>query len=353
VSVTPSISAVRMSGARHRAELPLLVLGPSLGTSAATLWSGCAAHLADCFDVLAWDLPGHGHNRRVPEDPFTVAELAAGVLAVVDDVLAERGEPGASFSYAGNSVGGAVGLQLLLDEPSRVRDAVLLCTGARIGSEALWADRIEQVSESGTAAVVPAAAERWFAPGFLDHRAEVARPLLQALAATADQGYRHVCCALAAFDVRERLAEVAAPVLAVAGALDVVTPIALLEAVADGVQDGRVVELEGVAHLAPAEVPEEVARLIRGHALGEGTAAVGAVGAAGLDPRSRSLVALTALVVRADHDRLPRALRNALDAGITASEIDQLLLQAATYCPEPDATTAHRIARAILDEEHR
>ena len=30
----PSISAVRMTGAAHREELPLLVLGPSLGTSA-------------------------------------------------------------------------------------------------------------------------------------------------------------------------------------------------------------------------------------------------------------------------------------------------------------------------------
>ncbi len=30
----PSITAVRLTGAAHRAELPLLVLGPSLGTSA-------------------------------------------------------------------------------------------------------------------------------------------------------------------------------------------------------------------------------------------------------------------------------------------------------------------------------
>ena len=38
----PSITALRMSGARNRAELPLLVLGPSLGTSATTLWTHCA-----------------------------------------------------------------------------------------------------------------------------------------------------------------------------------------------------------------------------------------------------------------------------------------------------------------------
>ena len=75
----PTVTAVRLTGARNRADLPLLVLGPSLGTSATALWTHCAAHLRDAFDLLAWDLPGHGHNRAVPEEPFTMAELAEGV----------------------------------------------------------------------------------------------------------------------------------------------------------------------------------------------------------------------------------------------------------------------------------
>ncbi|MDQ1630916.1 MAG: 3-oxoadipate enol-lactonase / 4-carboxymuconolactone decarboxylase, partial [Frankiaceae bacterium] len=36
---------------------PLLVLGPSLGTSAEALWGDCAAALEDEFEILAWDLP--------------------------------------------------------------------------------------------------------------------------------------------------------------------------------------------------------------------------------------------------------------------------------------------------------
>ena len=102
----------------------------------------------------AWDLPGHGHNRAVPEEPFTMAELAAGVLEVVDTLLAERDDLGGSFSYAGDSVGGAVGLQLLLDVPDRVVGAVLLCTGAQIGTPEMWAGRMGQVSVSGTPVLV-------------------------------------------------------------------------------------------------------------------------------------------------------------------------------------------------------
>ena len=135
-----TVTAVRLGG---RPDLPLLVLGPSLGTSATTLWSAAAQHLARDFQVVAWDLPGHGTNRfPLPdEEPLTIAGLAADVLELVDSLVDGFGP--ARFHYAGDSVGGAVGLQLLLDAPQRVASATLLCTGARIGSAESWQERID------------------------------------------------------------------------------------------------------------------------------------------------------------------------------------------------------------------
>jgi 3-oxoadipate enol-lactonase/4-carboxymuconolactone decarboxylase len=391
-----------MTGARHRAELPLLVLGPSLGTSATALWSAAAAGLTDVFDVVAWDLPGHGHNRSVPEEQFTVAELAAGVLRVVDDLLAERGDVGGGFAYAGDSVGGAVGLQLMLDAPGRITSAVLLCTGAQIGDPAAWADRMGQVRASGTPVLVAASAERWFGTGFLEREPERGSALLHALQSAEDDAYVEVCGALGAFDVRDRLGAIGVPVLAVAGAEDVATPPAKLREIAEHVKDGRYVELPGVAHLAPAEAPDVVARLIRGHVLGEtgpqdstddrtvrevrdagfvvrrevlGDAHVDRSIAAttdltrdfqelitqyawgsiwtrpGLDRRSRSLITLTALVARGHHEELEMHLRAARTNGLSVDEIKELLLQTAIYCGVPDANTAFRIAQRVIAEE--
>ncbi len=389
---TPTITGVQLAGS---ADLPLLVCGPSLGTSATALWSSVAALLADDFHVVGWDLPGHGVNTAVPSEGFDMAGLAAGVLAFVDGVLAERGEEGGTFVYAGDSVGGAVGLQLLLDHPDRVRAAALVCTAARLGDETSWRERADLVSRSGTPVMVEGSAQRWFRPGFIDEQPEAAATLLHALQDADRFGYAAVCGALATFDVRHRLGEVTAPVVAVAGAYDGTATVAAMAELAHGVTDGRLVVLDRVGHQAPVEAPDETARAIRGIA-GRGSApttiaerrAAGmevrrevlgdahvdrATAAAtdltrefqdfitdyawggiwtrpGLDRRSRSMITLTALIARGHHEELAMHVRAARTNGLSDEEIKELILQTAIYCGVPDANTAFRIAQRALQE---
>ena len=258
----PRISGVQLS---DPSAGPLLLLGTSIGTSASALWSASAALLGERFHVVAWDLPGHGRNTEPVSAEFTMTELAAGVLAFADRVLTDRGEPGGRLHYAGDSLGGAVGLQALLDAPDRIIAAVLLCTGAKIGDAEGWRERAARVRASGTTVVVNQSVERWFAPGFLDREPEAGARLLESLRAADAEAYALACEALADFDVRSRLGEIAVPVLAVAGAEDFATPADLLREIADGVQSGALQILDGVAHLAPAEAPQEVAKLIMRH----------------------------------------------------------------------------------------
>ena len=365
---------------------PLLLLGPSLGTSAESLWRRCADALRGEFHVVGWDLPGHGRSAPAPA-AFGLAGLAREVLA-----LADRIRPGGTFRYAGDSVGGAVGLQLLLDAPQRVTAAVLLCTGAKIGESAGWRQRAETVRAEGTQAVLAGSIQRWFAPGFADREPAVAGALLDALRAADPESYALVCEALAAFDVRDRLREITAPVLAVAGAEDQPTPPAGLAEIADGVRNGRLVVLDGVAHLAPAERPEQVAALLDEHfggpvtrdqvreaglavrrqVLGDAHVDRAVAGTTpftrdfqelitayawgeiwtrpGLDRRSRSMITLTALVALGHHEELAMHLRAAKTNGLTDDEIKEVLLQTAIYCGVPAANTAFRIAQRVLDE---
>jgi 3-oxoadipate enol-lactonase/4-carboxymuconolactone decarboxylase len=375
-----------------RPDQPLLVLGPSLGTTVAALWGAAAELLAADFHVVGWDLPGHGSNRARVDGVTTLPDLASDLL----DALAAVGDGTVGFHYAGDSVGGAVGLQLLLDAPDRVLSATLCCTAAYFGGADPWEERIATVSSSGTPALVAASSERWFAPGFFERHPERGSALLHALSDADDAGYLAVCAALGAFDVRDRLEEIDTSVLTVAGAHDRATPPEALALIADRVARGRSVVLPEAAHQVPVECPETIARLIREHALGErdrltrvevraagmevrravlGDAHVDRATASatplteefqrfiteyawgsvwtrpGLDRRSRSMITLTALVALGHEEELALHLRAARRNGLTDDEIKELLLQTAIYCGVPAANTAFRIAQKVLAEE--
>jgi 3-oxoadipate enol-lactonase/4-carboxymuconolactone decarboxylase len=382
----PTLAAVDFGGPDTG---PLILLGPSLGTSAATLWGGVAQALIPYAHVVGWDLPGHG--RSGPAEPFTMADLAAAVVTLADRFDAER------FHYAGDSVGGCVGLQLALDAPQRLWTATLMCTGAVIGTADGWRDRASTVRAEGIAPMVAMAAQRWFAPGLTERKPGVAAALVDSLSHTDPESYALTCEALAAFDVSDRLPEIATPVLAVAGRDDVPTPSDSLQRIASGVRAGRSVVLDGVGHLAPAEAPDRVATLIREHTglprcggaftdqdsyrtgmavrrevLGDAHvdraiaattgltadfqrmiteyAWAGIWTRPGLDRRSRSLITLTALIARGHHEEFAMHLRAARRNGLSNDEIKELIMQTAIYCGVPEANTAFRIAADVLAE---
>lgn len=250
----PTLTAIAAESAERRGpadDRPLLVLGPSLGTST-RLWQDVAARLRDDHRVLAFDLPGHGRSAPAAA-PFTMSELAAGVIALVDDLGEER------FHYAGDSIGGAIGLTLLVEHPERVAAAAIVCSGAKIGTPEAWAERAALVRAQSTSALVVGSAQRWFAPGSMEREPEASGELLHTLRETDAESYARCCEALAGYDLRDRLGEIAAPVLVIAGAHDEATPLALSQEIADGVADARLVVAERSAHLAPAEEPDLVA----------------------------------------------------------------------------------------------
>ncbi|MCR1785736.1 alpha/beta fold hydrolase [Nocardioides carbamazepini] len=222
----------------------VLVVGPSLGTGVADLWQACAALLPATWQVVGWDLPGHGVG--VPTTTaFTVEDLAAAVRDRAGSLAAGR-----PLAYAGVSLGGAVGLTLALD-PGPFGAVVTLAAAPRIGTPEGWHERAAYVRRAGTSAMVEGSAARWFAPGFLDREPATGSRLLLALQDVDDESYALACEALAGYDVRDRLVSVGIPLLVAGGALDVVvTP------------DQVDVALGGVAHLPPAEDPGATATLI-------------------------------------------------------------------------------------------
>lgn len=236
------------------ADGPLLVLGPSLGTST-VLWSTTVPLLARRFRVTAWDLPGHGRSPHA-DGAFAIGDLADAVAAGA----AERG--GERMLYAGVSLGGAVGVELALRHPGLVEAAAIIASGAKIGEPAAWRERAALVRFATTAALVEGSVQRWFAPGSMRRHPELSAQLLDALRGADDESYALCCEALAGYDARDRLGEIEVPILAAWGEHDIVAPYSMAVELAEGVLDGRTAEMPDAAHLPPAEQPEATASLL-------------------------------------------------------------------------------------------
>ncbi|MEJ1181211.1 alpha/beta fold hydrolase [Arthrobacter sp. R4] len=256
----PTLKAVLLSPQRQLGDRPLLVAGPSLGTST-LLWTEAATLLGTDYDVVAWDLPGHGVSPAATET-FDVADLADAVVDLVDSIA-----PGAAFHYAGVSLGGATGLQLGIKHGERLKSLSVQCSGAKLGTPEGWLERAETVRSQGTPVMIQGSAERWFARGFMDREPARSSRLLHALRDADRFSYAFCCEALASFDVRGDLGSISVPTQALAGAEDTVAPPSFAEEVAAGITAGggtaSAVTLGGVAHLAPFEAPGHVADLLR------------------------------------------------------------------------------------------
>lgn len=259
-----SIPALTPTLLHPAADLPTLVLGPSLGTGSLALWGPAVPYLKEHFQLVAWDLPGHGESAPSTEE-FSMAELASGVIKMLE-ALETDGVivPGTPLFYAGVSVGGAIALQLANDFPGTFAGLSVICSAAKIGTPEGWRERAELVAKAGTPVVVTGSAERWFAPGFIEANPVISTDLLHNLQDADRFAYAHVCGALAGFDLREALATMADPILAIAGAHDVVCPPAAAQFIAEHAPNAQAATIDTVAHLAPAEDPEATSALLVG-----------------------------------------------------------------------------------------
>lgn len=248
-----------MTSLHHRIDgpkdAPVLVLGPSLGTTL-DLWEPQLPAFTGAWRVLRYDLPGHGGSA-----PFHggVEDIADAVAALLDRVGAGR------VAYAGVSMGGAVGTTLALRHADRIGRLALCCTSARFGDPAGWHERAARVRAGGLEPLFETFLGRWFAPGYAGPGVEATRAML---AAVDPEGYAACCEALAAFDVRDRLGQVRVPTLVLAGEEDVATPPEHAEELARGIPDAALVLVPGAAHLANLERPETVSTAIAGHLAG-------------------------------------------------------------------------------------
>ena len=222
-------------------EAPALLFSNSLGTTH-ELWNPQIAPLSASFRLIRYDTRGHGLSAGPPGE-YTIGQLGSDALAVLDAVGVERA------SICGLSLGGLTAMWLGIHFAERVKSLTLASTGAKIASFAFWQERIEQVRTGGLGSIAQSATERWFTAPFRAAHAEAVEHHVRMLTAGSSDGYIGCCAALRDTDLRDEIAAIVAPTLAVGAIDDPVTPAANAEFIKARIPDSTLAILPG-SHIA-------------------------------------------------------------------------------------------------------
>jgi pimeloyl-ACP methyl ester carboxylesterase len=210
---------VKLAWERHGSGEPLLLIH-GLGY-ARWGWEPVLPGLAERFDVVLFDNRGIGESDA-PPGPYTVAEMAADAVQVLDEAGIARAH------VVGTSLGGMIAQELALAHPERVDRLVLACTTPG-GPKAHPMPQVTVALMAEAATLEPAVALRRFvenalAPATVSAHPELVDRIMAHRLATAQEPAAWAAQAAAGvgFDAYDRLGALAAPTQVVTGTEDVV-----------------------------------------------------------------------------------------------------------------------------------
>jgi len=222
---------------------PALVFSNSLGTDL-RIWDPMVAHLPDGYRILRYDTAGHGLSDHAGVQ--SIEHHAADLLALMDHTGIERA------TIIGLSVGGLIAQALCKAAPRRASGVIFCDTAHKIGTDAIWNERIDSIERDGMAAVTDATLERWFTASFRAN--DPSFPLWRAmLMRTPVAGYCDLGRAIRDADFTEDCAAMDVRALCICGAEDGSTPPALMQDFAARLPDARYVELAECGHIPCVE----------------------------------------------------------------------------------------------------
>ena len=220
------------------------------------MWDGVASLLSSDFRTQTFEHFGF-NGAPVVHEAFSIADLADAVVRLIDRAGAEK-----AF-YAGDSISGAVALELGRRHPDRVMAVAAVCSVARKAGDPSMAPLAAAVRELGTGRGQPMSRNGGShqVPRSVS-RAEVS-VLVESLSNADDETYARYLDALDAHDVGDHLGEIEVPVLAVWSEFDTGDGEGKMRFIADNVQRGRLAGIPQAGHVPPLEQPEAVANLLR------------------------------------------------------------------------------------------
>jgi len=244
-------------------EGPPLLLVMGIGYDA-TLWGlQQIPVLSKHFRVIVFDNRDAGRSSR-SECSYSIGDMADDVAGLLDALNIGRAH------LLGISMGAMIGQEFALRHPERLHRLILTGTGAATARAQFDAIQSWSFVKAHDVDGLDFAGQQflWLFSESFRRNPEGVKQTLEMLASNphpvAADAYRRQADAYLGHDTLDRLSDVLAPTLVVAGERDRLTPPWICREVADGIPNAEfvVVDGPGSSHVLPLERPEEFNALV-------------------------------------------------------------------------------------------
>lgn len=218
------------------ADAPAVILSAGLGGSAG-FWEPQMAALSAAFQVVGYDHRGTGRSVRGLSEPHSVWAMAQDIVEVLDAAGIARAH------LVGHAAGGLAGLALALAAPERL-DRLVVVNGWAAPDPHIarcFEARLGLLDHGGPRAYVRAQPLFLYPPDWISQNTAVldAEEPHHVAGFPQAEVMRARIAALLAFDITDRLTQIAAPTLVYASADDMLVPPRCSRRLAEGLPNGR------------------------------------------------------------------------------------------------------------------
>jgi len=239
-------------------DAPCVVLLHGVGSSSDT-WAELRQYLGAEFRYLAPDYRGHGASEA-GTTPYTLDDFVADHFRLLDEL-------GISAAHVvGFSIGAIFAQAIARTQPERTLSLVLLNSiGGRTEAEQQRAlARLDVVRSTAPAEIAEGSLKRWFTPGFLAARPDLAEAEREIVAANVPAPYAASYAVLATTDELAEAHHIDLPTLIVTGELDEGSTPEMSRKLHTAITGSRLHILPGLKHYLHIEDAEALGALITG-----------------------------------------------------------------------------------------
>ncbi|MEP1091119.1 MAG: 3-oxoadipate enol-lactonase [Rhizobiaceae bacterium] len=236
-------------------DKPTLVFSNSLATDF-RIWRDIVVRLVGECSMVMYDKRGHGLSD-IGDTPYKIDDHVNDLAGLLDHL-------GISNAIiCGLSVGGLIAQGLNFLRPDLVRAMILCDTGAKIGTDEMWNERMEIVREQGLGGLVEANMQRWFTPDFHKNRADELDGISNMFLRVPVAGMLATMEAIKNADLRAAAPQTKVPTICIVGDQDGSTPPSLVLELAKSIPEARYEVIKGAGHIPCVEQPETMVEIFR------------------------------------------------------------------------------------------